>query len=95
VEKFGEEETEEYVRLAKATRALIFIWEEYANAPEGSPVERLMADHFEQMLVRMRTSPEHAVAMVESLVALVLHMKMGGTYEEWFTSLGIKARPRP
>jgi hypothetical protein len=54
-----------------------------------------MADHFEQMLVRMRTSPEHAVAMVESLVALVLHMKMGGTYEEWFTSLGIKARPRP
>jgi hypothetical protein len=92
-QKFGEENTDQYVRLAKATRSLVHLWGAYAAAPDGSLAERVIEAQLERMLSGMKTRPEHALGMIESLLALVHHMRNGGSYEQWFAAIGIAAEP--
>jgi hypothetical protein len=91
--RFGPGDTEQYLRLAKATRALVTMWEVYAATPDNSMIERIMEQRLDRMLDGFRTRPEHAIGMIESLVALIFHMKRGGTYEEWYESIGLSASP--
>lgn len=92
-ERFGDEETDKYIRLAKALRALMATWEGFTFAPEGSVMEDLFRDQFEGMMQDIADHPDHAGPLIEGLVALVLHLKHGGSYEEWFETLGIAAYP--
>lgn len=91
--KFGDEETEQYIRLAKATRALVTVWAAFIQAPNGSSAEAAISMEFDRMIDGVKQRPEHAASIIESLLALVQHMRMGGTYEEWFESLGISPFP--
>lgn len=91
--RFGGDNSEQYVRLAKATRSLVLLWAAYAETPDGSPIERLMEGRLEQMLGGLKTRPEHAIGMIESLLAVIHHMRSGGTYEGWFESIGISPTP--
>jgi hypothetical protein len=91
--RFGAGDTEQYMRLARATRSLVAIWAAYAQTPDGSVAEAFMEQRLNQMLDGMKTRPEHSVGMIESLLALVYHMRLGGTYEDWFQSIGISPEP--
>ena len=91
--KFGSDDTDMYMVLAKATRALVHLWAEYARTPDGSLAEKIVEGHLNQMLDKMKEKPDHVVGLVESLLAIVHHMRMGGTYEDWFESLGISPIP--
>lgn len=91
--KFGEDETAEYIRLAKAVRSLMGTWEAYVAADVGSTEERAIAMAMEAMMGDAKSHPDHTVALLEALVAIILHMRMGGTYEGWFESIGISHIP--
>lgn len=92
-DRFGGRDMEMYRVLAKATRSLIRLWAEYANTPDGSLAEAVMENHLNQMMEGLKTRPDHAVGMIESLLAIIHHLRSGGTYEEWFQSIGISAEP--
>lgn len=94
-ERFGDKATEEYVRLAKATRALIFMWESYLATPDGSFLDIVLGDKWSEVIAKLEQRPEHAAAMVESLAALIVHMKNGGDYAAWFNDLGIDVTESP
>lgn len=91
--RFGGSDTEQYIRLAKATRSLVRVWTEYATTPDGSLAEKFAEVSLERMMKGLEERPQHAVGMIESLLALVCHMRLGGTYEEWFQSIGIDPEP--
>jgi hypothetical protein len=92
-DKFGDTETRQYMRLAKAIRSLMHIWTAYAQAPEGSFAEAAIADSLDRMLKEVAKRPEHAIGLIEGLLAIVQHLRQGGTYEDWFESIGISAEP--
>lgn len=93
-ERFGDEQTEEYLRLAKAVRSLVWVWEQYADAERGSAVEVITGKQMEDMIEDVRSHPKHAAALVEAMVAIIVHMRRGGTYEAWYESLGLTPEPR-
>ena len=88
-ERFGSERTDDYLRTAKAMRALIHIWHEYINAPSDTPIEAVLDRVVEKMMDDLAGRPEHTKSMVEALVVLIEYMRRGGTYEDWFESLGL------
>ena len=92
-EKFGEDETAEYLRLAKAVRSVVHVWDQYVSAPVDSAEERAIARALSSMTNDMESHPKHTAALVEALCAIILHMRAGAPYEEWFTSLGIAPIP--
>lgn len=92
-DKFGEDETAEYIRLAKAVRSVVGTWEAYVAAPIDSAEERTIALAMEGMMQDVKSHPEHTASLVEALVAIILHLRAGGTYEEWFETLGISHVP--
>lgn len=88
-ERFGDQESDEYIALAKAMRGYVHVWLEYVAAPIGSLRETQSALVITQMSNGLKANPGHAAAIVEGMTALILHMRAGGTYEEWFLSLGL------
>ena len=93
-EKFGDRQAENYMTLLKATRSLVAIWSMYIQAPTNSVQESVISHELERMTDELEKHPEHAAAMVESLLAIIMHMRMGGTYEQWFESFGISPVPK-
>jgi hypothetical protein len=93
--QFGKEETDEYLRLAKAIRSLMWVWEQYVDAAPRSLAESMAGERFKSMITDAKVSPEHAGALIEGLVALVMHLRRGGDYDVWFESLGIDSTPGP
>lgn len=92
-EKFGEEDTEQYLKLARALRSLNWIWEQYVLQESGSHSEEVARSALEEMLTGLHDKPDHLDGIVEGMLALVYHMRIGGSYEEWFLSLGIAPAP--
>lgn len=92
-DQFGREETADYIRLAKAVRSLVHTWEKFVAAPVGSVEERAASRAIEHMTDNMKTHPEHTAALVEALCAIILHLRAGAPYEDWFESLGISPVP--
>jgi hypothetical protein len=92
-DKFGDEQTEEYMILAKATRSLVFMWRVYIETPTGSFQEVVTGQALSKMMDGLKDRPEHAVSMVESLLAIIEHMRRGGTFEDWFETLGVSPTP--
>lgn len=92
-EKFGEEESAHYIKLAKAMRSITFLWRTYVRTPDGSYAEAMIGATLERMLDQIKTHPDHAAGLIEGLIALVEHLRMGGTYEDWFLSIGISPVP--
>lgn len=90
---FGEEQTAEYIMLAKAVRSMVWVWTQYAEAERNSFVEHVVGAQFEKMIDDLKTHPNHAAAMVEAMVAVIVHMRNGGTYEHWMESLGLDPAP--
>lgn len=95
IERFGEEQTEEYIRLARATRGLIAMWETFLGTPDGSFLDIVLGDKWNEVITKLEERPAHAAAMVESLAALIVHMKNGGKYDSWFSDLGIDTTESP
>jgi hypothetical protein len=91
--KFGEEETADYIMLAKATRSLVHLWEVYAQSPVNSPTEKASAAALNRMMKGLEARPAHATGMIESLLALIAHLRHGGSYEQWFLSLNLSPTP--
>lgn len=75
---------EDYKRLLKATRALITVAELYLLAEVDTLMEVEAGAKLGLMMESIQTHPEKAANLLESLVTLVVHMKLGGTYEAWF-----------
>jgi hypothetical protein len=92
-EKFGAQETEEYLRLMKAVRSLVHLWSMFLDADEGSVVEVVLADQIEKMMKQLEEHPDHASSIVEALIALIMHLRRGGEYDDWFKSAGIAPIP--
>jgi len=91
--KFGDRQIEEYMALVKATRSLMAIWAMYVKAPTGSMQEHIIGIELTRMMSELEAHPDHAAAMIESLLAIIMHLRMGGTYEQWFESFGISSVP--
>lgn len=89
-ENFGEEAGDAYVRLQKATASYISMFSHFIAAEEGAEE----FDELHRQLIRTRETllahPERAIEMVESLLAIVVHVGAGGTVEEWFSQVGIE-----
>lgn len=91
--EFGPDQTDEYVRLTAATRSLIYVWDQFVRAPVGSAQEKVLNQAMRQMMQGFERRPEKAVPMIESLLAIIQSMRMGGTLEQWFEHLGVDPKP--
>ncbi len=91
--KFGNKEADQYLRLAKALRALIHLWKRYVEAPEDSLAEAIIGQSLERMMDEVRGHPDHAAGLIEGLLALVQSMRMGGSFDDWFESIGLSPEP--
>jgi len=91
--KFGDEETDEYLRLMKAMRGLIRLWREYIRLPEGSPQEEMVGLAMNDMIARSLRRPDKAMALFQAMLAIIEHMREGGTYEEWYEDAGLSPEP--
>ena len=92
-EKFGDTTTEGYLSLITAMRSLTFIWDGYIRSPFGSTQERVLQAALREMMGGFEDHPDKATAMIESLLALIQHMRMGGSFESWFEAMGISPKP--
>lgn len=91
--QFGNQAADDYLKLVSATRSLTYAWDGYVRAPVGSSLEAVLGAAMSQMMSGFQDRPEHAIAMIESLLALIQHMRMGGTYDAWFEDLGVSQKP--
>ena len=91
--KFGDGAAEGYLKLVGATRSLTYVWDAYVRAPVGSAQEVVLSTAMTQMMDGFRSHPDKAQEMIESLLALIQHMRMGSSYESWFESLGVNPTP--
>jgi hypothetical protein len=92
-EKFGDEQTDEYIRLGKAMRSLIALWDAFVKAPSDSNAEVVTQAVLDRMLSQLLDRREHSIGMIEGLLSLILHMREGGDYDEWFRAMGIAPYP--
>ena len=90
---FGDGAADGYLKLAGATRSLTYVWDAYVRAPVGSAQEVVLSTAMTQMMAGFRNHPDKAQEMIESLLALIQHMRMGSSYESWFESLGVDPTP--
>jgi hypothetical protein len=91
--QFGEDTTDGYLKLVTATRSLTYTWDLFVRAPVGSAQERVLGAAMNLMMNGFKGHPEKAVEMIESLLALVQHMRWGGTIEDWFEEMGVGTTP--
>lgn len=91
-ERYGEESAEGYVRLMKAIDSLIFMFNEFQKAEIDSPQEAMLRNQLDRAMEATRNRPEHAVGLIEGMVAIIVSMRAGAPYEQWFTELGIEPR---
>jgi len=89
-EQFGEGSAANYTRLAKAMRALVTMGHLYYRSQAGSELESQACAKFDLMIADMLAQPEKATAMIEALVAIIVHQKEGGTWKEWYETLGLE-----
>lgn len=92
-EKFGEEETENYLVLTRALRALIYAFGSYQQAEDNSFEETLARAQVEKMLEDCRMNPDKGVDLLEAAVALIVGTIGGISAEEWFGRVGIELFP--
>lgn len=76
-----------YERMLRATRAYLMVSEVYYLSPVGSINERRAQESIDKMNEDMLDHADKAVSLVGSLGALIMHMKHGGTYDQWFEGL--------
>jgi hypothetical protein len=74
-------------------RSVVHVWDQYVAAPVGSAEERGIARALSSMTEDMESHPKHTAALVEAFCAIILHMRAGGTYEEWFETIGLSHVP--
>lgn len=84
-EAYGEgPELDSYVRMLKATRSFINVSMAFFTADEGSELEADAGAKFQEMIDNCRDHPDKAAHITESLAAIVCHLVLGGTLDEWF-----------
>lgn len=88
-ERFGDEKSDEYLRLIKAMRALIHAWGAFCQADEDSFDEAVALMQVEKMQLDMRQNPEHHEAITEGLLAIIVAVLQGGSVEAWFGQVGV------
>lgn len=92
-EQFGDEKTDQYLRMIKATAALVHVTTCYMIAEDGSPEEDRARKMWEEMGADIERSPEKARHIVESLATLVVHCRLGGSVPQWFKGVGVHIEP--
>lgn len=88
--RYGDEETETYIRLTKAIGSLVAEFGRYQEAEDGSNEELLSKMKLDLSMEALMRQPEHARFLIEGLIAMVASMRQGGKYETWFTELGLE-----
>ena len=88
-EKFGDKETEAYVKMNKATHALIRVCATYMLSDDGSAMEKAAGETMDKMLASLGGHPDKARMVIENLLALVVVLDGGGSLQDWFDELGI------
>jgi hypothetical protein len=92
-DRFGQEDTNEYLVTMKAVRYLLYAWGAFIYSATGTPEEFAFRQQIMKMSDDMRNQPDKAVALVEALAAITISLVGGGTIEEWFESVGIEWMP--
>lgn len=87
--QFGEAHAASYLKMLRATASLVNIGTAYLLSADGTPEEAMAKDSFERMIRLIGEKPEASKEIMESLIALVVHMRKGKSAEEWFTSVGV------
>jgi hypothetical protein len=92
-DKFGKEQTDDYVILQRAMLSYVRFGEAYYRIPAGHPTEQVVLHLFNDMTRRIANDPEKAVEMLQALVALLTHMKTADpeAFTEWFARVGLDA----
>lgn len=88
-ERFGASDSESYLKLQRAVCALINIGTRYLLSEEGTEEEAEAKDSWTRMSRMIASKPLAAQEMMEALVAVVVHIRTGGTAEDWFKEVGI------
>ena len=91
--QFGDGATNGYMKLVGATRGLTYVWDVYVRAEVGSVQEAVLGQAMSQMMNGFKSHPEKATEMIESLLALIQHMRWGGTLEDWFEGFNVSPTP--
>jgi hypothetical protein len=84
-EHYGEAEAEAYQKLLAATAALITVSTEYLLADPGSEREKRAEEMTHEMIeVLVAKGGDKPGEIIRSLLALITHLRTGGTIAEWF-----------
>ncbi len=88
-ERFGDQSTENYIKLQHAVHSLVQIGRQYFYGDEGTPENEAAKNRFDTMVKLTVAFPDKAEALIEALVVIILSMRQGDPYEEWFARVGI------
>lgn len=91
-EQFSPQEIEDYTRQMKAIDSLVTMFSLFQKAPYGSPAEAIYRHQLDTAVGLLKDKPEHAIGLIEGLVAIVASMRAGGSYEQWFTEIDMEPK---
>jgi hypothetical protein len=92
-EEFGVLEAEAYQKLIAATAALVTVTTEYLLAEPDSDREKRAEVMAQEMIdVLLAKGGEKPGEIIRSLLALIVHLRLGGSIAEWFAQSEVEIR---
>lgn len=91
-EKMGDD-AEPMRRTMKAVSHLLDVHAAYSLAEENSAEETMIGEMVATALVETVAIPDKAQEVLQCLMALVIHMRLGFSYASFFADAGIQVQP--
>ncbi len=85
----GEEDVRAFQRTIVAMRAMIRVFDSYMETEDGSVEERVCYEAIKGMCLGLQGRPEHAEALIFSLLSLIHSLREGVLYEDWLREAGV------